>query len=114
MEEIKAIIQPFMLDDVLRALAAIDDLPGVTVSEIQGWGRSRAVSAGDRRTTESGHALARKTKIETVVPSAMVSRVVDAIRDAAHTGNPGDGKIFVHSISEVTRIRTGETGEKAI
>lgn len=113
MREIKAIIQPFMLQDVLHALTAIDGLPGVTISEVTGWGKSRAADATET-VERGGHAVARKTKIEIVVPDDLAHRVEEAIALAAHTGRHGDGKIFVYEVNRVIKIRTGETGHAAI
>lgn len=113
MKEIKAIIQPFMLEHVLGALAAESGLPGVTVSEVSGWGRMRGID--EQGQEPSGvYALAPKSKLEIVVPDAMADEVAAIILRAAHTGNAGDGKIFVYEVSEVIRIRTGERGEAAI
>ncbi|MBU4405169.1 MAG: P-II family nitrogen regulator [Candidatus Aminicenantes bacterium] len=113
MKEIKAIIQPYMLDNVCDALVQIEGLPGLTVSQVLGFGKTRAVDA-ENAVMENGRAFAKKTKIEVVVPDDMAVSVVDAITRAAHTGKPGDGKIFVCQIAEVVRIRTGERGEKAV
>lgn len=113
MKEIKAIIQPFMLDHVCEALRQIPDLPGITVSRVSGWGKSLAMEAKDT-VEEGGCTFARKTKVEVVVPDALAGRVVAAIEKAAHTGNVGDGKIFVHELLEVVKIRTGERDEVAI
>jgi len=113
MKEIKAIIQPFMLSRVCEALGRIEGLPGLTVSTVMGWGKTRAVGARDT-VQEAGHTFARKTKVEVVVPSALADEVVDAIAKAAHTGNVGDGKIFIHDLSGVVKIRTGERDEVAI
>ena len=113
MKEIKAIIQPFRLSKVCEALRQIDGLPGVTVSQVLGWGKARAAAARDTA-QEDGCAFARKTKIEIVLPSALVDEVVDAIVLAARTGNVGDGKVFVHEVSDSVKIRTGEHGEAAI
>lgn len=113
MREIKAIIQPFMLEQVLSALAALDDLPGVTVSQVIGWGRSRAADARER-VTEAGHAFTKKAKLEIVVPDALAPRVVATIAEVARTGRPGDGKIFEYEVRQTLKIRTGETGEEAL
>lgn len=113
MKEIKAIIQPFMVEKVLDALSEIGDLPGLTISQVQGWGRSRAVNASDK-VEESGHMLAKKTKIEIVVRDQDVQALVDTIARAARTGNVGDGKVFVIEVADVVRIRTGERGEVGI
>ena len=112
MNEIKAIIQPFMLDKVLDALGQIEGLPGITVSTVRGFGqtRGRAAEAKDDSTVH----YVNKAKIEVVVPDALVETVVHTIQEHAHTGNLGDGKIFVYKVTEVIRIRTGERGEAAI
>jgi nitrogen regulatory protein P-II 1 len=97
MKEIKAVIQPFLLDRVLDGLHEIEGLPGVTVSE------ARAVSM------ERGHFdQILKVKLEIMVPDALVAPVVQVIRERAHTGNAGDGGIFVIPVEEAIRIRTGE------
>lgn len=97
MKEIKAVIQPFLLDRVLDGLHDIEGLPGVTVSE------ARAVSL------ERGHyEQIIKAKLEIMVPDALVDAVVEVIKERARTGNPGDGGIFVIPVEHVLRIRTGE------
>ena len=113
MREIKAIIQPFMLQHVLDALATIEGLPGVTVSEVLGWGKSRAANV-QHPVRESGHAFARKCKVESVVPDILIDQVVEAVVRAARTGKPGDGKVFVHELDDAVKIRSGERGEAAI
>ena len=113
MKEIKAIIQPFMFEHVCDALEEIEGLPGITVSQVMGWGKARAVQSKDT-VQEGGHAFARKTKIEIVVPDALADQVVDAIAKAARTGNVGDGRVFVSDVGEAMKIRTGERGETAI
>jgi nitrogen regulatory protein P-II 1 len=102
-----------MLQHVLDALAAIDDLPGLTISQVAGWGRSRGRGAA-QPVREAGHALAAKSKVEIVVPDDMVDRVVHAIVQAGRTGKPGDGKVFVTEVSSAVRVRTGEAGETAL
>lgn len=113
MKEIKAIIQPFMLGKVCEALGEIEGLPGLTISQVMGWGRAQAANAADT-VEEAGSTFARKTKVEIAVPAALVDQVVNVIVAAARTGNVGDGKIFVHDLVEVVKIRTGERGETAI
>lgn len=113
MKEIKAIVQPFMLEHVLDALAAIEGLPGVTISEVRGSGKTRAANV-KRPVREAGHSFAPKSKLEIVVPNAMLDQVVDAIVQAARTGRRGDGKVFIHDLSDVVKIRTGDRGEVAI
>ncbi|MCP5468554.1 MAG: P-II family nitrogen regulator [Deltaproteobacteria bacterium] len=113
MKEIKAIIQPFMLQHVLDALKQIPDMPGVTVSEVKGFGRGRAEHS-DKSETAWGSKVVPKLKVETVVTDAMAGEVINAIQKFAHTGNIGDGKIFVYSVSQVIKIRTGESGQVAL
>lgn len=113
MKEIKAIIQPFMLEDVCDALARIPGLPGLTLSEVSGFGRTRGVGPG-AEPAEVAYAYAKKTKLEVVVPDDQVAAVIEAIARAARTGKPGDGKIFVLDVVDAVRIRTGERGEEAV
>ena len=113
MKEIKAIVQPVMLERVLSALEAMEDLPGVTVSQVLGWGRARGAGLPDP-VREAGHAFAKKSKLEIVVSDEMAPRVVQVIQENALTGKAGDGKIFVCDVVEVVRIRTGEAGERAL
>ena len=102
-----------MLQDVLHALAAMDDLPGVTISEVTGWGKSRAAEATDT-VEQAGHAVARKAKLEIVVSDELAPRVIATIAEAARTGNPGDGKIFEIEVANAVKVRTGEEGEGAL
>ena len=109
MREIKAVIQPFMLAKVIEALRAIPELPGITISHIQGYGGTHGgdANADIVEATE-------KIKLEIVVPDELLETVVQAIMASAHTGNSGDGKIFIYPVSDVIKIRTGERGQKAI
>jgi len=102
-----------MFQRVCEALRGIDDLPGLTVSDVVGWGKGKGGDASDV-VHEHGCAFVKKKKVELVVPSALTDRVVEVIAQAAHTGRVGDGKIFVHEVRSVVRIRTGERGEKGI
>ena len=113
MKEIKAIIQPFLLSKVVEALKEIEGLPGVTVSEVHGFGRAHAVGSPGAF-LQGGVEYVNKSKLEVVVPDELAEAVIKVIREKAHTGNPGDGKIFVHTIDDVVRIRTGEHGDSAI
>lgn len=113
MKQIKAIIQPFMLPHVCEALRRVEDLPGVTISEVMGWGKAKAIGAEDT-VVAAGTAFARKVKIEIVVPSGMADDVVTVLADAARTGKVGDGKIFIAELTDVVKIRTGEHGEGGI
>lgn len=113
MKEIKVIMQPFLISKVVEALKMIPGLPGVTVSDVRGFGRAQAVGAANT-VAESAVEYVKKSKLEVVVPDEMALKVVETIQRHAHTGNPGDGKIFVHQVDDVIRIRTGEHGESAI
>ncbi len=113
MKEIKAIIRPFKLLEVIDELTKIEVLPGVTVSEIKGFGKSRAKNANDKIVYDLVEFIPR-IKIELVVKDEMVEEVVNVIQKFAHTGNTGDGKIFVFNVEDVIKIRTNERGEGAI
>ena len=113
MKEIKAIIHPSRVDAVIHALKQIPDLPGITVSEVKGFGRSRAIDAADK-IVEGANEYARKIKLEIVVPDQMLDWAVQAIQANAHRGTAGDGKIFISTIDDVIKVRTGERGELAI
>jgi nitrogen regulatory protein P-II 1 len=112
MKKIEAIIQPSKLDSVKEALIAIG-VEGMTASEVRGHGRQK----GHRevyRGREYNVDLLPKVKLEVVVSDARVDEIVAAITAAARTGRIGDGKIFVHSIEGVIRIRNGDHGEAAL
>ncbi|MFA4916332.1 MAG: P-II family nitrogen regulator [Syntrophales bacterium] len=113
MKEIKAIIRPFKLLDVAEALKEIEGLPGVTVSEIRGFGKSRAKNAKDKIVYEMVEFIPR-IQLEVVVDDEMVDAVVNVIQQYAHTGNTGDGKIFVVNVEAIVKIRTNERGRDAI
>ena len=112
MKKIEAIIKPFKLDEVKEALHAVG-LQGMTVLEAKGFGRQRGHTELYRGAEYIVDFLP-KLKIEVVVSDAQLEPALNAITKAAHTGKIGDGKIFVSEISEVIRIRTGETGDQAI
>jgi nitrogen regulatory protein P-II 1 len=113
MKEIKAIIRQFKLDDVISELHKIEGLPGLTISEIKGFGRTKAKDVDD--SFQDGlHNYVKRIKIELVVHNNIVDEVVGVIQKTAHTGNPGDGKIFVINVTDTIRIRTNERGEEAI
>ncbi|MBM3378232.1 MAG: P-II family nitrogen regulator [Betaproteobacteria bacterium] len=112
MKRITAIIKPFKLDEVRESLAEVG-IAGLTVSEVKGFGRQKGHTELYRG-AEYVVDFLPKVKIEVIVASAMVERTVEAIVAAARTGRIGDGKIFVESVEEVIRIRTGETGEAAV
>lgn len=113
MKEIKAIIRPFKLLEVIDELTKIEGLPGVTVSEIKGFGKSRAKNAPDKIVYDLVEFIPR-IKLEVVVLDEMADEVVNVIQKYAHTGNTGDGKIFIFNVEEVVKIRTNERGVGAI
>ena len=112
MKKIEAIIKPFKLDEVREALSELG-ASGLTVTEVKGFGRQKGHTELYRG-AEYVVDFLPKIKIEVVVADNMVDTAVEAIVKAAHTGKIGDGKIFVTSIEQVIRIRTGETDEGAI
>ena len=112
MKIVMAIIKPFKLDEVRDALTAIG-VQGLTVTEVKGFGRQKGHTE-IYRGTEYAVSFLPKLKIEVAVPSETVEKVVDAISGAAKTGQIGDGKIFVYSIDQAVRIRTGETDTDAL
>jgi nitrogen regulatory protein P-II 1 len=113
MKEIKAIIRPSKLLEVTEELHRIEGLPGVTVSEIKGFGKSRARNAKDKIVYEMVEFVPR-VQLEVVVNDEMVDGVVNVLQKFSHTGNTGDGKIFVVNVEEVIKIRTNERGRGAI
>ncbi|WP_045225681.1 P-II family nitrogen regulator [Methyloterricola oryzae] len=112
MKLIIAIIKPFKLDDVREALSDIG-ISGVTVTEVKGFGRQKGHTELYRG-AEYVVDFLPKVKLEVAVGDDVLDRAVEAIIKAANTGKIGDGKIFITSLEQVIRIRTGETGEQAI
>jgi nitrogen regulatory protein P-II 2 len=112
MKLVMAVIKPFKLDEVRQALTDIG-IEGMTVTEVKGYGRQKGHTE-IYRGAEYEVTFVPKLKIEVVVPSASVDKVVDAITATAKTGQIGDGKIFVSAIDQTIRIRTGETDENAL
>jgi nitrogen regulatory protein P-II 1 len=112
MKKIEAIIKPFKLDDVKEALNEIG-VQGMTISEVKGYGRQKGHKE-IYRGAEYVVDFIPKTKLEIIVETDQVDRVVDAICKAAFTGKVGDGKIFIMAVDEVIRVRTGEKGKDAI
>jgi nitrogen regulatory protein PII len=109
---VQAIVKPFKLDDVKNALAEVG-VAGLTVTEVKGFGRQKGHTELYRG-AEYVLEFVPKVKIEVAVPAALVGRVVEAIARAAKTDRIGDGKIFVSSLDDATRVRTGERGEDAL
>ena len=112
MKKIEAIIKPFKLDEVKEALQDVG-LQGITVTEAKGFGRQKGHTELYRG-AEYVVDFLPKVKIEAAVDDPLVERVVEAIESAARTGKIGDGKIFVSTLEQVLRIRTGETGKDAL
>jgi nitrogen regulatory protein PII len=112
MKKVESIIRPHLLDAVKSALQDVG-VVGMTVSEVKGFGRQKGHTEtyrGSEYTVE----FVPKVKVEVVIPDGLVDQVIDAVTKAAKTGKFGDGKIFVTSLAEVVRIRTGERGEAAL
>lgn len=112
MKKIEAIIKPFKLDEVREALAEVG-VTGLTVTEVKGFGRQKGHTELYRG-AEYVVDFLPKVKVEMVVAADKTDAVIEAIVRSARTGKIGDGKIFVTSVEQVVRIRTGETGEAAI
>ena len=113
MKEVRAIIQPFMLSRVVWELQKIAGFPGMTVTKVQGFGRGKAKGA-PHSIQEDLVDYVLRVKIEIMVNDDMADEVVRTIMKNAHTGNKGDGKISVHEVENVIRIRTGESGVEAL
>lgn len=111
MKEIKALIKPIMLNKVVDRLLEFPNLPGFTVSMTHGIGRSSSMSVSLESQVDYGMNLAQ---IEITVTDALAPLLIEGIIDAAHTGLPGDGKIFISDVADVIKIRSGERGEGAI
>lgn len=112
MKKIEAIIKPFKLDDVKEALNEVG-IQGMTVSEVKGYGRQKGhkeVYRGAEYVVD----FIPKIKLEIVVAADRVDQVVNKIRESAYTGKIGDGKIFVVTVEQAVRVRTGETGADAV
>lgn len=112
MKKVEAIIKPFKLDEVKEALNSIG-IRGMTITEVKGFGRQKG-HVEVYRGTEYEVNFVPKVKIEVVVPDSTIDNVIATIIDKAKTGNIGDGKIFISTLEDVIRIRTGDKGESAI
>jgi nitrogen regulatory protein P-II 1 len=112
MKKIEAIIQPHKLDDVKEALKAIG-IDGMTVTEVRGHGRQKGHTE-IYRGMEYQVDLLPKIKVESVVPDSRLDEITRTLAEAARTGKIGDGKIFISDVSDVIRIRNGDTGEAAL
>ena len=112
MKKVEAIVKPFKLDEVREALSEMG-VTGLTVSEVKGFGRQKGHTELYRG-AEYVVDFLPKVKIELILEDEMVEKAVEAIRSSAQTGRIGDGKIFVSSIEDAIRIRTGERGDAAV
>jgi nitrogen regulatory protein P-II 2 len=110
MKLITAVVKPFKLDEVRQAVADIG-IQGVTVTEVQGFGRPQGASSRD---TEYGVDFLPKAKIELAVDDSIAEQVIEAVCNVARTGKTGDGKVWVLELEQALRVRTGETGPDAI
>lgn len=113
MKEIKAVIKPFKATEVIDALAEIEGLPGCTISTVQGFGKGKFRHAPEK-IIDGSVAHVERVKLEIMVRDDQVDGVVACIEQHAHTGNTGDGKIFVYDIVETVKIRTGARGDEAV
>lgn len=111
MKMITAMIQPFMLNKVVSALEAIENFPGMTATDARGFGRKKSLYEEHSLNVDDFHP---KTHIEIVAPELMVEEIVQAIVRHAHTGNNGDGKVFVWAVESAVRIQTGEKNDEAV
>ncbi len=113
MKQVRAIIQPFMAAKVFKALRQIEGLPGLTMSRVAGWGEA-GVQDADHTFEEGGYIFAHKIMLDIVVADELVDEIVEAIHRTAHTGNLGDGKIFIYDVVDACKIRTGDRGPDAL
>lgn len=113
MKKIEAIIKPFKLDDVIAGLSEAGIVCGMTVTEVRGFGRQKGF-VEVYRGREYEIRLLPKIKIEMVLSDELVEKAVNVIMEKAKTGEVGDGKVFVYSLENAIRIRTGQTGEEAL
>jgi nitrogen regulatory protein P-II 1 len=105
MKEIKAFIRTNMIDYVIDELESLPEPPGITLSDVRGWGHVKA---------EDEAQLTNRIKLETVVPEERVAEIIYVIIQKGKTGNPGDGKIFISEVEKAVRIRTGELNNDVI
>jgi len=112
MKKIECVIRPIKMDDVKEALSAIG-ITGMTVTDVRGYGRQRGRTEKYRGNTYVVNLLP-KIKVEFVVPDERAEEGVETVLEAGHTGEIGDGKVFVSTVEDAIRIRTGERGEAAL
>ncbi len=116
MKMITAVIQPFMVTKVTHALEGIESFPGVTIDDVRGFGREKASHEHDEghRPIDDLVEYVKKVRLQIVAKDEMVDAIVQSIVRVAHTGNRGDGKIFISTVEGALRIRTSETGDAAV
>ena len=116
MKIITAIVQPFRLSKVTYALEEIEGFPGMTVTDVRGFGREKSAheEGSPHRVIEDFVEYVKKVRIEIVARDEMVEQIVETITRVAHTGNRGDGKVFVWPVEHAVRIQTGETDDEAL
>ena len=116
MKIITAIVQPFMLSKITHALEEIPGFPGMTVTDARGFGREKSAhdKGAPHRVIEDFVEYVKKTRIEIVARDEIVEQIVETVARAAHTGNRGDGKVFVWPVERALRIQTGETDDDAV
>ena len=116
MKIITAIVQPHMLSKVTHALEQIEGFPGVTITDVRGFGREKSIHGDNapHRVIEEFVEYVPKARIEIVARDDMVDAIVETIARAAHTGRRGDGKVFVWPVEQAIRIQTGETDDAAV
>ncbi len=113
MKEIKAYIKPFKLDEVMQGLSAVEGLSGMSWNRVEGYGRGRGADGSTPLRGEDVR-FVQHVKLEIVCRDTLVDSVVEVIRQCAHTGLRGDGKIYVSNVVDAIRISTGERGESAV
>ena len=111
MKHVMAFIQPFMAEKVIDALHQVPGLSGGSFSEVRGFGRGRQ---GKKGGSEEIFGTVPRVRVDVMVPDTLVDVVVKTIQAAAHTGNRGDGKVYVATLDRAVRISTGEEGEAAV
>lgn len=112
MKLITAIIQPFMLTKVMHQLESVKGFPGMTVTDVRGFGREKLQHR--HRPGEEATDFVKKVRIDIAAPDTLSTEIVNVLVGAAHTGNEGDGKLFVCTLEDAVRIKTGETADAAL
>lgn len=112
MKLITAIIQPFMLTKVMHQLESVKGFPGMTVTDVRGFGREKVQHR--HRPGEDATDFVKKVRIDIATPDILANEIANVLVGAAHTGNEGDGKVFVCALEGAFRIKTGETGDAAL